>query len=368
LGSASWTDPLPADRSRSPRAALESIALRALRRPPCVVSFSGGLDSSALLALITHVARREGLADPIPATLEFPGSAESEEREWQEMVLGHLGLEERVRLPFSDELGAVGPVATRAMERHGLLWPFNLHFHLPIIEAAAGGTVVTGFGGDELGRSSAGLNAERSLARRRVSGPRGALHLAYRLAPAPLTAARELLRRHDLRGAFPYLTRRARAQLRVALVGEHTHPFGWGRLLRRWLWRSRYVQVCRRNFELVGEPYGVATVHPFVEPELLSTLGENHRYAGLGARRDLMAALLGDLVPPALLRRTTKAAFSVPLWTVAARRFAAQWSGSGLDPDLVDVDALRAAWASAEPPVMSTTMLQAAWLADRGSA
>ena len=53
--------------------------LRALRRPPCLVSFSGGLDSSALLAVATAVARREGLDDPVPATLVVPGSPESDE-------------------------------------------------------------------------------------------------------------------------------------------------------------------------------------------------------------------------------------------------------------------------------------------------
>jgi asparagine synthase (glutamine-hydrolysing) len=365
LGTADWVEPLPADGSRPPRAALEAVALRALRRPPCVVSFSGGLDSSALLALMTSVARREGLDDPIPATLEFPGSAESDELRWQELVLGHLGLSERIRLPIDDELDALGPYATRALERHGLLWPFNLHFHLPIIEAARGGTVVTGFGGDELGRSSAGLRAERVLARRRVANPRAALHLAYRLAPAPLTRARELVRGHDLRGAFPYLTPKGRVALRLALVGEHTHPFGWSKLLRHWMWRSRYVQVCRSNFELLGAGEDVATVHPFVEPELLGALGEDGRFAGLGPRRELLTALLGDLLPDALLARTTKGRFSLPLWTATARAFAAAWSGHGLDTSLVDPAAVRAAWLADAPPVMTTTMLQAAWLADR---
>jgi Asparagine synthase len=312
---------------------------------------------------MTAVARREGLEDPIPATLEFPGSEEADELRWQELVLRHLGLAEHIRIPIAGELDAVGPYATRALERHGLVWPFNLHFHLPIVEAAAGGTVVTGFGGDELGRSSATLSAERRLARRDVGGVRGAVHLAYRLAPPPLTRARELVRVHD----FPaYLTPEGRLRLRLALVGEHTHPFGWGRLLRRWLWRSRYVQVCRRNFETLGAAEDVATVHPFVEPELLSTLGEQGRYVGLGTRRELLTTLLGDLLPRELLARTTKARFSLPLWTETARGYAREWSGRGLDASLADPEAVRAAWLSDEPPVVSTTMLQAAWLADQG--
>src|SRR3954470_25068106 len=77
----------------SPRAALESAVLRALCRPPCVVSFSGGRDSSAILALATAVARREGLPLPIPATHRFEDVPLSHETSWQEQVVSHLGLE-----------------------------------------------------------------------------------------------------------------------------------------------------------------------------------------------------------------------------------------------------------------------------------
>lgn len=357
--------PLEADAATAPRAAFESVMLRALRRPPCVVSFSGGLDSSGLLALATHVARREGLPDPVPATLEFPGAADSDERHYQELVLRHLGIDDWVRLPFTDELDAVGPFAQRAMLRHGLLWPFNLHFHLPIIEAARGGTVMTGFGGDELGRSSASLNAERAIARRRIGSPREAAHIAYRLSPPALRHARELFRRLELRETFPYLTTKARAQLRLALTEEHTHPFGWGRLLREWMWRGRYFRVCKGNFRVMGGPDDVVTVHPFVEPEVLRVLGENGRYAGMGGRKEILTALAGDLLPPELLARTTKAAFGVPLWTETATEFAAGWSGRGLDASLVDPDAVRATWLTPGRSVMTTSMLQAAWLADR---
>jgi hypothetical protein len=368
LGSCRSIAPLTPDRSRSPREALEAVMRGALLRPPCLVSFSGGLDSSALLALATAVARREGLADPVPATLVFPDSAESDELEWQELILRHLGLDDWIRLSFTDELDAVGPVAQCALTRHGLLWPFNLHFHLPIIEAAAGGTVVTGFGGDELGRSSASLSAERAFARRRVAGPRAGVHLAYRLSPQPVRLLRELVRRHDLQRGFPYLTAKARRQLQVALVREHTHPFGWGRLLRRWLWRSRYFQVCRANFAALASHDDVAMVHPFVEPPVLSSLGESGRYVGLGGRSELLDALMGDLLPPKFLNRTTKGAYSVPLWTDTATSFAAEWSGTGLDASLVDPEAVRAAWLTEGRSVMSTSMLQAAWLADNATA
>src|SRR5438128_1990791 len=55
--------------SRHPRAALDSLIRPALLTPPCVLGFSGGRDSSALLASALDLARREGLPEPIPITL-----------------------------------------------------------------------------------------------------------------------------------------------------------------------------------------------------------------------------------------------------------------------------------------------------------
>ncbi len=135
LGTVSELD-LPAERT-DPRAAMERGLLEPLRRGPCLVSFSGGRDSSAVLAVATSVARREGLPLPIPATLRFPGAKDSAESEWQESVVAHLGLQDWIRLETTDELDCVGPVASASLARHGLLWPSNAHFHAPLFAARA---------------------------------------------------------------------------------------------------------------------------------------------------------------------------------------------------------------------------------------
>jgi hypothetical protein len=83
---------LPADGPADPRAALDAVLLRALGRPPCLVSFSGGRDSSAVLAAAAAVARREGLALPVPLTYRFAAVAETDEARWQERVVGRLDL------------------------------------------------------------------------------------------------------------------------------------------------------------------------------------------------------------------------------------------------------------------------------------
>src|ERR1700722_8932893 len=75
-----------------PAKALEEALVPALERRPCLVSFSGGRDSSGLLALAAKVSRERGLALPVPATLIFPGDSAADESEWQAMVLAELKL------------------------------------------------------------------------------------------------------------------------------------------------------------------------------------------------------------------------------------------------------------------------------------
>ena len=55
-----------------PIEAVEAVVLAGLERPPCLVSFSGGRDSSALLAVAVRLADREGFS-PTPRSRSRPG-------------------------------------------------------------------------------------------------------------------------------------------------------------------------------------------------------------------------------------------------------------------------------------------------------
>lgn len=349
----------------SVREEMERALARALTRAPCLVSFSGGRDSSALLSLAVHVARREGLNLPVPATLVFPGSRDADESEWQDLVLMHLGVTDRIRIDVHEELDAVGPVAGPALSRHGLLWPFNAHFHLPIIERASGGSVVTGFGGDELGRASASARAEQVLALERRPRRSDLSAVGFALSPRVVRTAVEYRRARGELAKLPWLTRAGVARVASALATlRATAPLGWESRLRQRFWRDRYFRVCIGSFKVLADYHDVAMVHPFVEEDVLDALASAGGFRGFGSRSQLMAALFGDLLPATVVERATKGAFSDPLWTATARRFAEAWSGDGVDEELVDPEVLRRHWLSDDRNLLSTTLLQHAWLHD----
>ena len=93
FGSAPGMAPLwPAFPSgETPLTALERACLPALEYGPCLVSFSGGRDSSLVLAAATRAARRHGLPLPVPVTNRFAGVPYADESTWQELVMAHRG-------------------------------------------------------------------------------------------------------------------------------------------------------------------------------------------------------------------------------------------------------------------------------------
>ena len=75
--------PPATDAARTPREALDDAIRPALVDGPCYVTFSGGRDSSAVLAAATALARREGHALPVPVTRVYPDLPDTDESDWQ---------------------------------------------------------------------------------------------------------------------------------------------------------------------------------------------------------------------------------------------------------------------------------------------
>lgn len=360
-GAARNVPPYPdATAERPPRACFESAVLGALRRPPCLISFSGGRDSSAVLAVAAAVARREGLPLPVPATLRFPSAVEADESEWQELVVRHLDIQDWVRIEVGDEHGFLGPVARQVLSKHGLLWPANTHMHRPMLEHARGGTLMTGIDGDGLFGTWSwlrprGTRREKSLgyARRRVVGA----------LPRPLR--RFVLQRHAY--TPPWVRPGARTALALFRADSwSTEPWHWEERLR-WYWHRRHLWGLRRSMAQLAADVDVQVVHPLLDPDFLAALGAAGGRGGLGDRTAIMRHLFDDLLPDVLLARDSQAFFDDVFWTTETRAFAADVDRTA-HPELVDTGRVRAEWLRPVPNFGSALLLQATWLNERALA
>ncbi len=350
-------DPEPAG---TPRETLERALVPALERTPCVVAFSGGRDSSALLAEATRVARANGLEDPVPLTLTFPGAPRTQEEEWQQAVIDHLGLGDWVKQPVTDELDSLGPVALDVLRAQGVHWPPNVHTFQLWFDHAAGGSLLTGNGGDEIFNPFSGHRI--NVLMRAGTRPR-----AYDLKPLlrtflPNPLLVQWLRRRGWL-TLPWLTPEAGRELEERYaVHSFRIPRTWGDELENYL-NGRYVEVGLGFTGAMAREAGVNLVEPFFDADYIRAVRADSPPQGYGTRTLAVEKYFGDLLPPEVVDRSTKAVFTEVFCGPATRKFAQEWDGVGIDPALVDREALRAEWLSEVPDLRSLVPLQAAWLA-----
>ena len=307
------------DAGPTVREALERAILPALLRAPCLMSFSGGTASSAILAVAVQLARREGLEPPVAATNRIEGLAGAHERARQEEVIIRLGLTEWIRFDFAGELDLVGPVAMRVLRRHGFLWPSHAHASMPLIEWAAGGSLITGLG------------------QRNALGEPGGL-----LCRDP--------------GPLPWLRRSAQREVRARWTADAaSRPRAVG---PPWWWAAlRQVQIGIELQRRLGAELRVEICHPLIDPVFTSALGE------LPADLATAVALFGDLLPPKLLAQPQTPTHRNDFWGSHSRELVEAWDGEDVDPALVDPEALRLQWALPRPDARTFLLLQAVALA-----
>lgn len=350
---------LPMPAAGTPRQALDDLLLPHLQSSPCLVAFSGGRDSSVLLAAAVALARREGLPVPVPITLSYPDASDADESQWQQLVLTHLGLTNRIVLTVHDEHDPLGPVAAPVLRRHGLIWPPNIAPTLRMLAMARGGTLLTGEGGDE----AFGLKRVTPLtkvlkSRGRVS-PRVYADVPLALAPAMFR------RRSALRGRYrrPWLNPEVEAELArkdaadVAAFSLHAARNTWQFATRR------SARIGYETVRALGAELDVTYVQAFAEPSLVAAVAATGGFLGWTGRAATMRALFGDLLPREVLERRTKALFANAVFTRYTREFARKWDGTGVDTTLVNPEALRDNWLLPTPHAPSMSLLQQAWLA-----
>ncbi len=365
FGADARPSPLPGAPGQSPVEALEQVIFPALLRPPCLVSFSGGRDSSAVLAIAAGLARRHGLAPPIPATNVFAGAPAADEEEWQTQVVAALQLTEWLRIRHTDELDVIGPYAKRVLRRHGLLWPFNAYFHLPVFDAAAGGSVITGVGGDEVFAAARMLRFDALRRRVEAPAPKDVLRLGFAAAPARVRRA-VIQRREPL--SLPWMRAEA-CRLASSLRARDTASEPRTLAARMAWWQTlRYLRVGVAALDEVAQGQGTAVAHPLLSPAFWAAVARSAPW-GFSSRTEGMRRMFGDSLPEGLIARRSKAHFDEAFWTDRARAFAHAWTGGGISAEWVEEAALARHWREERPLAQSFFLLQGAWLhAERSGA
>lgn len=352
-----------ADHRDGPVEALERAILPALLRPPCLISFSGGRDSAAVLAVAARLARREQLPLPIPATNRFPDVSASDESKWQELIVAHVRVDDWIKLDFTDELDSVGPIAGRALRRHGLLWPFNAHFHVPLLEAAQGGFLLTGIGGDEALSASRWARASAVMSGQVLPVPRDLMRVAFALSPRPVR--RRVLRRR-IPASYPWLRERARREVSAAWAAEAAgEPIRW-RARFGWCQGLRYLKVGISSLAVLAADAEVRIVHPLADVRFSAALARLPRRRRFSDRTEAMGLLFSDVLPEQIIARTTKASFDGAFFNRHSQGLVKNWQGEAVDCEIVNDRELQAVWTSPEPDARSFTLLQSVWLACAG--
>jgi asparagine synthetase B (glutamine-hydrolysing) len=350
--------PAPIRSGLGPRTALARSIVAPLSRPPCIVSFSGGRDSSLVLAVAVGVARREGLALPVPVTVRPAGDADPEEAEWQELVVRNLGLDDWERVEIGEELDCVGPEAQAILVRHGILWPANVHFHLPQLHRAAGGSVLTGVGGDEVFSSSGWARVHLLVRGKTRPEARDALRLAGAVAPVAIRTRVAVARNEvELEWLRPAAQREVIAGVSREAAAE---PVRWRRRFA-WLLGLSYLEVGIRSLDALAADWDVEMHHPLLDPAFVGALASLPRGRRFSDRTEALKGLFADLLPAGLESRDSKAVFTETLWGAPSRSFVAAWDGSGVDPEIVDVEALRRRWQD-DGTIGPHSLLQSVWL------
>jgi asparagine synthase (glutamine-hydrolysing) len=337
----------PTDPLGPPVVVLEAILRPALERAPCLVSFSGGLDSSVVLAVADRLARREGLARPVPATFRFTDAPDAFEDAAQEAAVAALGCPDWLRITLDDEADMVGPIAARALLRHGLLYPANAYLHLPLLERAGVGTVVTGFGGDQVFGGWRRAPRKRKPWWWRGRGPIGG-------RPAPQFGW--------LRPAASWRVRHQIARERAAQPTRFDDRV-------RWHVARRDVLLSVQTLDRLASGTDAQVLSPLVDRRFavaLSAAGgpDGFAPAGIRGRPALLASVFADL-PVEVTRARPKATFRQVFWRDGARQHMRSWDGAGIDTSVVDVHGLREEWQLDEPAEMTAHLIQQTWLAQK---
>ncbi|MFZ4810209.1 MAG: asparagine synthase-related protein [Ilumatobacteraceae bacterium] len=331
--------------------ALEASIREALSHPPCAVAFSGGRDSSALLALAVQVSQREGLPPPIAITCVYD-DPNTDELAWRRIVLDHLGVDD-VEVFITDEHVQTGAPGEAMYRRNGLQFPSNSIGNMTLAERIPGGTLISGTGGDEM----LGWTADPVFRWFRHQRPRlkdVARFAKLRRPGASADVGHFMLREHH------WIRDSARPRLEKLMGGgELANPARFDAAIRAFV-SARYYLAMQQSRRAAGDFAGATIVAPFFDRRFMAAWANANRRAGPRDRSAAMDQLFGDLLPTQTLHRQSKAGFNAAYHRVD-EEFLSEWKGEGVPTELVDIEALRHEWSKPAPHGMANLLLQRAY-------
>ena len=115
------------------------------------------------------------------------------------------------------------------------------------------------------------------------------------------------------------------------------------------------------------DPFEAAVVHPFSAPEVIAAAATAHRLSGFPSRAEGMREIFGDVLPPDVLQRATKARFNTAMFSAYSREFAREWRGEGSEGLPIDHVGLRRTWAATTIDARSFSLLQGLWCHSTGT-
>lgn len=330
---------------------------------PCFVEFSGGCDSSLVLAAAVRACRITGHQPPIAVTFRYPSTATFESG-WQELVARHLGIDEWIVVELGDgESDVLGPTAAALLKSYGTVFPATTFGRAAAFARVGAGLLLSGEGGDEvLGRRrvSGALVAARTIRHGRMAGGRALTAAALDLLPRNLR--RGSVKRSLRTGFQPLWLDDDHAEVVLDHLADEVlaTPLSPARFMDHHL-RTVRLGTALTNLRACAGLFGLQWEAPLLSSTFASAVSATpwHHFTG---RNDILDRYFADWLPHELVWRRSKAGFHEVYFGPHTRAFAAEWDGTGA-PAGVRADWLKEHWSTA-PMVFASTglLLQHLWL------
>lgn len=339
---------------------LERVILAASSDRPWYVLFSGGRDSSVILAAALRAARRSQLPDPIPVIVRYPFAAGTEETEWQDRVLVHLDLSNAMIISCTDESDLLAPTAVASLMDTGAVFPPAAHCMTHVYERLRGGVIFTGECGDEVFGNQRVTPLRNIFAERGIAGAPHVRRIWGSIQPAWVAQREGFASTDDWLGWLSPATRRD--FVRACVRERQALPFHWSQSMKL-LESRRAIAVAARTRQHLAARHGCNIIDPFWTRPVIEAVAQFCGRWGLRSRSATLEALFSDILPIDVLRRPTKAYFNHAYFSSYSRGFVADWDGTGLEDYDIDQEALRVEWNKDLPSGASYLLLQTAYLA-----